>query len=475
LPQYPNETDTDYEIRRLNAPLTNIYADVSQNLSDKPFAEKCELEEGTAEDLVRLTEDIDGQGNNMHVFVSETFKNGIDKGIDWILVEFTKVPPGATLADERNMGARPYWLHIPCERLLAVYSAFFNGKEILTHARIYEPVTRRNGYGEECVQRVRVLNREEIVDGDDKVIGYAPATFELYELQEDQATKQMVWNVVDTGQISIGIIPLVPFMTGKRKGASWQVEPPLRDLAYMQIEEFQQESNLKTVKELTAFPMLTGDGVPQPVDAAGEAILVPVGPKAVLFAPPNNAGQHGSWKYIEPQASSLTFLQADLEKFRNEMRHIGKQPMATANLTVVTTANVAMKANSAVQAWALYLKDALEQAWVITCMWLQKPDAEVGVFVYTDFGIDIQAGKELDILDKGRARGDLTLETYWGELKRRKVLSADFDPEEEHERMAEEQEGLEPEQPIDPATGMPIMPQPGQPPAVDDDAPPTIN
>jgi hypothetical protein len=45
------------------------------------------------------------------------------------------------------------------------------------------------------------------------------------------------------------------------------------------------------------------------------------------------------------------------------MRNLGRQPLATANLTVVTTANVSMKAHSAVQAWALLLKDALEQAW----------------------------------------------------------------------------------------------------------------
>jgi hypothetical protein len=55
------------------------------------------------------------------------------------------------------------------------------------------------------------------------------------------------------------------------------------------------------------------------------------------------------------------------------MRNLGRQPLATANLTVVTTANVAMKAHSAVQAWALTLKHSLELAWTYTCKYLNQP------------------------------------------------------------------------------------------------------
>src|SRR5262245_13941652 len=106
---------------------------------------------------------------------------------------------------------------------------------------------------------------------------------------------------------------------------------------------------------MTAFPMLVGAGVPQPAD--GSLLEVPVGPRGVLLAPLGTDGSHGDWHYIEPTAQALTFLQTDLEKLRTEMRALGMQPMATANLTVVTTANVSMKASNAVQAWALALKD----------------------------------------------------------------------------------------------------------------------
>jgi len=481
LPRFENETQKDYDRRRANAPLTNIYNDISKNLASKPFSKTLELAPDTPDDLKMLAENIDGQGNNLHVFAAEAFKNGIDKAIDWIWVDYPTLPNGPiTLDAERKGGVRPYWIHIPAERLLAVYSDFIGSQEIIYHARILETASVCNPetFEETTVERVRVLCRdpiyEVIVDAEGNatqgaVIGYSPAEWELYEQQEraDPAgNKRTTWAKIAEGPITIGIIPLVPFKTGKRAGASWRVDPPLRDLAFLQITEFQQESNLDHIKELTAFPMAAGQGVNPPTDANGQQIVVPIGPNRVVFAPPdvNNTGSAGRWEWMEPAATSLNFLSNDLDKLRTEMRDLGMQPLATANLTVITTANVSMKAHNAVQAWALGLKDALEQAWIITCMWLKQNISPV-VNVHTDFGVDFEAGSELQTLDAARARKDLSQETYWDELKRRGVLSDDFDDEAERVRLAEETQGLAPETLIDPVTGKPILVDPltGQP------------
>ncbi len=461
LPRFDGEKDQNYDRRRRTAPLANIYADISRNLSGKPFSKTLELDDTTAEDLKKLSDNIDGQGNNLHTFARKTFKDGIDRGVDWILVDMPQVPSGATLEDERSMGARPYWVHVPADKLVAVYSDFVNGVEIITHARIYECYNERRGYGEYLVERVRVFDREELDGG-----GYAPATWALWELQEGEnnGVKSTNWVQIDGGNITIGIIPMVPFIPGSRDGALWRVDAPLKDLAYMQVEEFNQESNLKSIKEMAAFPMLAGQGVTPDRDGTGTVIDVPIGPNYVQFAPPTSDGTPGRWEWIEPQAASLTFLQADLEKHRDEMRNLGMQPMATANLTVVTTANVSMKAHSAVQAWALGLKDALELAWRITCQWLNRDDNPT-VSVHTDFGVDFEAGTEVAGLLTAESQGVISKRTVQDEFKRRGILSDDFDPDEEEQRLAEQQQGqvLQPEVHIDPVTGMPVAvtPKPG--------------
>jgi hypothetical protein len=469
LPKFENETTEDYQRRRRNAPVTNIYSDISRNLASKPFSKTLELAEETPDQYKKLAENIDGQGNNLHVFASETFKAGLDKGFDWILVDYTKVPPGSTLADEAGIGARPYWVRIHAERMLAVYSDFLNGNEIFVHARIYEPTVQRVDYVEQLVERVRIFNREPLFNEDGLTVGYADPTWEVWEAQmiqsvdaQGKTTSTETWVMIDSGTVTIGFIPLVPFRTGRRHGTTWRIDPPLRDLAYMQIEEFQQESNLKTIKELTAFPMLTGNGVNPPADGGG----ITIGPHKVLFAPPSMEGRPGAWAFIEPSAESLNFLKNDLEALRKSMKDLGMQPLTDANLTVVTTANVAAKAHNAVQAWALGLKDALQQAWKFTALWLNQKDEPL-VNVHTDFGVDQEAGTELDALLKAEGQGILSKKTVQEEFKRRGVLSDDFDPDEEEQLLAEQQSNdtLQPEKMIDPVTGQPLVvtPKPGVP------------
>lgn len=459
LPQFPNELNEDYDYRRTNAPFTNVYADISQDLADRPFAKRCELDEEAGEDLKKIQVNIDGQGTALHLFAADVFKAGIDKGIDWMLIDFPTVRAPITLGEERERGLRPYWVHVPAERMLAVYSTFFGGQEVIVHARIYEPVTSRAGFSETCVERIRVFDRALTIDSvTGEIAAIADATWTVYELREDES-KQQSWVPIADGPISIGIVPIVPFISGKRDGTSWRVDPPLKNIANLQIEEFQQESNLKSTKEVTAFPMLAGNGVAPQKDAKGTPVTVPVGPRAVLFAPPSPSGAVGSWDFIEPQATSLTFLKSDLEGIRREMREQGKQPLSEASLTVVTTANVSLRATSAVQAWALKLKDALEQGWKITCLWMSQSTFPT-VNVHTDFAVDMQAGHELDALDKGRARKDISQRTYWDEMKRRGVLSDDFNADDEEERLAEETQGLEGEVEIDPLTGKPVEPAP---------------
>ncbi len=460
LPKFPNENIYDYELRRRYAPLTNIYSDISSNLASKPFAKKLDLDDKSPDQYKKLAENIDGQGNNLHVFASAVFKAGLDYALDWILVDYTKVPAGATLADERGMGARPYWVRVPAERMLAAYSDFVNGSEIIVHARIHEPSIERLEYAEVCIERVRVFNREPIYDGEQgtKIVGYQPATWEIFEEVESKDSNgnpDKAWQLVDAGNVSIGEIPLVPYIPGVRHGTTFRASPELGGLAHLQVEEFQQESNLKTIKELTAFPMLAILGAP-PIPT-GQKREIEVGPRAAICIEFGADGSAPSAQFIEPGASSLTFLQVDLEKLRTEMRNLGMQPLATANLTVITTANVAMKAHSAVQAWTIKFKDALERAWGLTAKWLNASD-QIEVSIHTDFGVDFEAGTELDSLLKAQAQGVLSKQTVQDEFKRRGVLSDDFDSVEEAKILAEEEQGLTPEVAINPVTGALVHP-----------------
>src|ERR1019366_6917871 len=257
-------------------------------------------------------------------------------------------------------------------------------------------------WDEKLTERVRVFDRIMLADG-----SYAPATFEVYEKQRDSTGKESWISIEGPSLIDIGIIPMVPFMTGKRISGTWQFQPPLRDIAYLQIDEYQQESNLKSVLEATVYPMLVGAGVGSQ-DEKGVAIRVPVGPRAVLFAPMGGSGQQGDWKFIEPNSASLKTLIEHLDGTQKSMRDLGMQPLNVANLTVITAANVSEKAHSACQAWALALKDELLQAFAYTILWLKDGSELPDIDVYTDFAVHLEKHAEVETLLKGQAQAVLS-------------------------------------------------------------------
>lgn len=454
LPRFPMEDKDDWEFRRVNAKFTNIFRDIVENLAAKPFTEEAGIDDKASERIKTLAEDIDGKGNHLHVFAQSTFFNGIAYAIDWVLVDYTKnIPVQATIADEKRLGARPYWVHVPAKRVIAVYSDVVGGQEILTHFRMREDVIERVGYGEVVKKRVRVFDRVKL-DGD---AGYAPATWELFEEQKDKAGN-VVWVSIENGPVTIGIIPLVPFTTGRRCGSAWELVPSMQDAADLQIELFQQESGLKHAKDNTCFAMLSANGVEPDKDAAGNPIKLRIGPDAVLYAPPRDQGTPGSWTFIEPQTTSLKFLADDIEKTKQDLRELGRQPLTaqTGNLTVITTAFAAQKGNSAIQAWALNLKDALEQAFVITNLWL-KDNTSVEVKIDTDFDVGLNDDKGPETLISMRAARDLSARTLWHEMQRRGTLSPEFDADEEELAIASE---VPDTSSLDPVTGEPMDSQP---------------
>lgn len=447
LPQFPNESAGNYKHRLRNSKFTNIFRDITENLASKPFTKEVSLaNDKVPERIKRIVEDVDRAGNHLHVFASEVFQAGIQKAIDWILVDHTRLPAGATLADERAMGSRPFWVRIPAENMLAVYSDMIDGSEQFVYARIDETYTKRDGLDEVEVPCVRVLVRDGKTDPVTRRTVYGPARFEVWEQVVQAAApgraKSVTWVKVDEGPISIGVIPLVPFYTGRRTLGTWRIAPPMEDIADLQIEHYQQETNLKSAKELTAFPMFTGNGIEPPLDKDGKQMVLPLGPSTVLYAPMNQDGKHGQWGILEISAVSLQFLQSQVESIEKNMRELGRQPLSAGStgITQVAAAFASQKASSAVQAWTYALKDALEKAMRFTVQWLGEK-YEPTVYVNSDFAIEIGSDKAPDVLLSMYEKKAISTATLRDEMKRRSILSPEFDNDEEDKRLENELPG----------------------------------
>lgn len=429
LPRFTDEAAADYKFRLRCTKMTNIYRDTVEGLASKPFEQEITLvvdeSKSVPQPLLDFIEDVDGSGNNLSVFASGTFFNGINSAIDWIFVDHSKPDPTIrTVADQKRAGLRPYWSRVLGRNVLEARSAVINGDELLTFIKIFEPGKPDH------IREFERLDSGVIV-------------WRLFERTErTQQNSQTVFAEVDSGTVTIGVIPLVPFITGRRDGRTWRFFPAMRDAADLQVELYQQESALKFVKILAAYPMLAGNGVKPEKNADGTVKKIAVGPGRVLYAPPGGDSTSGSWAFVEPSATTMTFLASDVKDTQQSLRELGRQPLMVGNTTVITAARGAAKSKSAVKGWALGLKDALENAMVITCQWLGiRPDAyDPVVNVFTEFD-EFLEGKDLDALQAARAGKDISQLTYWEELRRRAVLSPEFDPEVEEARLLAELPG----------------------------------
>lgn len=438
LPAYAKEGDAEYKRRLAQAPWRPEFADILQSLASKPFSKEIALGDGASARVKALTEDIDQRGANLTAFSRGVFRGGIAKGMHAILVDYPSMSAATTrtAADEKRAGARPYWVSIRAEDILALYTEFVDGREIVSHVRIRETATARNGFEETSVERVRVLE---------------PTRWELWEATS-KVSDVDVYTKIGEGPLTLGVVPLALFWTGERDGAQF-VRPPLASLANMQIELYRKLSRQDEIETYAGSPMLQAKGIAAPRE--GDPPLE-IGPKRILFAPPGVEGSETGWSYIQPDWQILKEIRESGQATRDDMRRLGMQPLAqeSGDVTATAASIEGAKAHSTVEAWALGLKDVLEQAFVFTAKWLGEPEG-AEVEVNTDFSVEPYAQAPLDALHKARASGDLTQRTYWSGLRRFDVLAPDFDADAEEMDLAAEAE-LQP----DPAPAPAPQPDP---------------
>lgn len=438
LPKFPHEDKKDYEFRLSLAKLTNIHNEIVGSLSDKPFQEDVEFSEddgkSVPEEFKTLAEDMTGTGDNLTVFAKSVFTNGLRYVIDWIFVDYPETEPGKiyTQAEGKALSLRPYFSRVSAENILEVKAKFINAKRVLTYLRQLIP-------GEKPMVR--------IFENDNGVVSWA----------EHQKNTHEEWVEIRSGVLSIDVIPFVPFITGEKEGNGWCFVPPLRDMVELQFVLYRQESGLEFTKAMAAFPMLAGNGVRPQMEADGKTVKkIAVGPHITLYAPPDGAGNSGAWTYVEPSAQSLTFLAADIKETKQDLRQLGKQPLSaqSGNVTVITATMAAGKSRSFVKACGKALSDTLENAFVIAGKFMGIKDAEYSpeVEIFEDYD-DVTEG-DIEALGTARANGDISRSAYLKELKRRRILSSQFDEETDAKELLDETPGED--------TGEPPLPDPNK-------------
>jgi hypothetical protein len=434
LPQHENESNVNYNNRLSRAVLDNVFEDVLDSLTGRPFKTPMTVDDKVPQALQDMLDDVDLQGHDLHSFCRDWFRMGWAKGLAHVLVDHQigrevfdneGKARARTLDDDRQEGLRPYLALIRPENVLAAYSTVVNGQEELTHVRILEASVEKVGEWEEaCVERVKVFEKYE----------GGPVQWTVYK--EDTQKKE--WVAEDGGTIGLPYIPLRTFYAGKRLGLH-ECKPPLHDLAHLNTAHWQSSSDQRNVLTVARFPILAASGyTPETTTTPdGQTVTnVKVGPNNFL----TTEDAQGKWYYVEHTGAAIEAGRNDLKDLEQRMASYGAE-MLTAKPGGETATGRALdtaEATSHLEATVQDFKDLVETVLQDMATWANIEGDAGTVSFKGEFTVSETAQGELDFLSKMRDRKDISRIALIDEAKRRKILKEDYDPEEDKDLIDEE-------------------------------------
>jgi len=451
LPREQAEEATAYAARRDRSFLFGAYGDAVRSLGSRPFREVVGLTEATESVLFEFSEDVTSRNDSISSFAKRVFVDGVNRGLSHILVDFPVVPENESgeplsLDDEGELGIRPFWSHVPATRIIGWRSERFQGQEVLIQLRIVETVSEPHGdWGEVFTDRVKVYHRRlpDPAAEDDK----GETWWELWTRPTATTTGNQQggeYKFKERGTVSINVIPLVTFYTNHIDFMLGS--PPMADLAWKNLEHWQSSSDQRHILKFARMPLLFGAGFTK--KELGDKVTI--GPNQMIRSVKDNA----KLGYVEHTGKAIASGRDDLEDIEDQMTLLGLKPLLRNKSGTMTATEKSIDTaaeTSQLASWIRAMESALEGALGLTLMWLDRPDGEVGVNIDDSFAESATTKDELAELSRMRAMRDISRETYYEELKRRNLLSEEFDAEKEAERLAKEA-----------ATEIGLRPEPGE-------------
>jgi hypothetical protein len=409
LPQWPNEDAGFYAARLGTATLFPAYARTIDVLCGKPFSRPITYGDDTPPTILEYCENIDLQGRNMHSFAASIMEEAMAYGICGILVDYPKVNGLKTKADEVKAGVRPYFVQISADSLLDYDSERINGVETFILLRFLESVTEKSGpFDEEVIEQVRVLY---------------PGRWETYREKKNETTGEPEWVLHDKGVTSLKRIPFVP-VYGKRLGFM-QAMPPLRELAFMNVEHWQSKSDQQTILHVARVPILFGCGLSDDDE-------ITVG--AATAVTTDKAG--ATLTYVEHTGKAIDAGRLSILDIEDRMRQVGAELLVIkpGKITVAQTLSDNEPGMCALQRIAQDVEDSLDQAMQLMAEWIGEKEGG-HLVIYNDFGAASLAEASADLLLEMNVAGVISDETLFSEIQRRGMLKDDLTWTEEQLRI----------------------------------------
>ena len=393
---------------------STLYPALSETLSQmtgRVFFNPIDVADVT-ETVQALFDDVDLVGNNLDVFASRWFYSALAYGCSFALIDFTRVEAVKSRAEEKALNARPYWVHIKPHQVLGIKTARVNGKQAITQFRYV--VNEQVEDGEFGVKTVKHVYVYEI----GKVRKFSEAEGEFRFESELQLTAQ---------NRPLDFVPVVPFIT-KRNELTHAIEPPLMELAYLNVKHWQSQSDQDNITNIARVPLLaiySNDEVKQ-LAIGGSAVHLPTG---------------SSMQFVEHSGQAIASGVESLKDLEEQMKTAGAKLLTKTALAMTDSQarDEAGKEISQLRLLANRFEDAIDLALEYTGHWLGIAKEQVGnVQISGNIENDLDPSASMASVIQLRNAGVISNQSTFDEAKRRGLLADGLEWETEQERLQSE-------------------------------------
>jgi len=333
--------------------------------------------------------DVDGCKSDLDEYARRILMCSLTYGQSHILVDYPAPSGAVSLAEERAQDRRPYWIEIDPNNLYGWRLDRESNYGNLVQVRLAEKAVLPDGdFGEKVFEQVRVIE-----PGKYRVFRKTDQIDEMYDLADnsyagefDAQTTGEEYKEVESGEFSLGEIPLVTIYSGKTENLV--SKPPLLDIAYLNLAHFQRQADLIHSLHVASQPMLVMEGY----DDQTKDLAISVN-YAMATQPGNKV------YYVEPASSAFDAQSAEIKELQMQMATLGISTLSQQKF-VAESADARrldrVDTNSMLAMVSMELEQKLQKAFNLSAEYvgIEPPKVKIS----RDFDIERLIGQDITAL-----------------------------------------------------------------------------
>ena len=416
LPQEEGESDKAYNARLNKTFLYNGYKSTIQRLAGQVFYQPVQVENVPPE-LEYLEHDFDSEGHSITEVAHQLLEKMLRFGKTHGIMDYPSGTSDLSHWEEKELKIRPYFTEVDPRDLIAWRHKTIGGFQQLEQIRVQEfSIEPYNEFQEIETYRVRV---------------FYPDRVDVHVLRVNDGEES--YELEDSIPFTLGEIPLTTAYAAKT--GFLVAEPPLNDLAWLNLRHWQSTSDQNTILHVARVPIFFAKGFRE-----GELQATTLG----AYKGISTTNQDASLEYIEHTGRAIGAGENDLEKLKKEMHEIGADLLVSRSVDRQTASARSIdraESLSMLQTMVLSLTRMLENCYELAGKWIGVDASGVSVTIGSEFSVPVSANPVDDLKALGLSDEDMLKEA-----KRRGILDQSVENISPKKKETSPQQGVQSEE-----------------------------